>query len=315
MAPEKKNEFLDASDSEEDVGQGYDSEDDLRKGGRSAKRRKIDESDEEASDIEDGGVVIDDEEEPADDGDDKDDTPKDEKNKVAKAESDLPDVTRPLTKKNLVASEAAIRKSGVVYLSRIPPFMKPQKLRSLLEPYGNINRIFLAPEDPTAHARRVKAGGNKKKTYTEGWVEFIKKKDGKTAAELLNARTIGGKKGSYYHDDLWNLLYLKGFKWHNLTEQISSENAERTSRMRAEISKTHKENKDFVRNVERAKVQDGIQASKARKRKQPEQGTDEGAQATSSRPRSTFKQTSLVKKGRDGEEQPEHVSRVLNKIF
>lgn len=91
--------------------------------------------------------------------------------------------------------------------------MKPQKLRSLLEPYGTINRIFLSPEDPTAHSRRVKNGGNKKRSFTDGWVEFVKKKDAKAAVDLLRGQVIGGKKGSYYRDDLWSLSYLKGFKW------------------------------------------------------------------------------------------------------
>lgn len=317
MAPEKKNEFLDASDSEDEQLDGYNSEEDVRKGGRGAKRRKVDDSgdDDEASDAEldelnndeQDQEVLEEEDGPAES------EPDDGKVKVKKVklQTQLPDITRPLTKKNLVASEAAIKKSGVVYLSRVPPFMKPAKLRSLLEPYGTINRIFLAPEDPTAHQRRVRAGGNKKRSYTEGWVEFIKKKNAKEVCELLNARTIGGKKGSYYHDDMWNLLYLKGFKWHHLTEQIASEDAERSSRMRAEISKTTKENKDFVRNVERAKMLDGMQAkAKAKKRK----ATDEPEDETQERAR-TFKQVPLAKKRQDTEDQPERVTRVLSKIF
>jgi ESF2/ABP1 family protein len=85
--------------------------------------------------------------------------------------AELPSISKPLTKKSLVATAAAIKRSGVVYLSRIPPFMKPTKLRSLLEPYGAINRIFLTPEDPSSHARRVSNGGNKKRSFTDGWVE------------------------------------------------------------------------------------------------------------------------------------------------
>lgn len=324
MAPEKKNEFLDASDSEEEQVQGYDSEDDLRKGGRTAKRRKLDASDDDLSDAEeDGGALLPDtEDDKAGDVEDDEETKEQEeddrdastvrstrKKKAENAEPDLPDLARSL-KKNLVATEAQIKKSGVVYLSRIPPFMKPAKLRSLLEPYGKINRIFLAPEDSAARARRVRAGGNKKSLYTEGWVEFVKKKEAKAACELLNAQTIGGKKGTYYRDDLWNLLYLNGFKWHNLTEQIAAENAERTSRMRAEISKTTKENKEFVRNVERAKMLDGIQA-KTKKRKQSD--TVEDGESSKNKSRS-FAQTQLAKKD-SGEEQPENVTRVLSKIF
>uniref|UniRef100_A0A0B7JNY2 18S rRNA factor 2 n=1 Tax=Bionectria ochroleuca TaxID=29856 RepID=A0A0B7JNY2_BIOOC len=307
MGKDKRNEFLDASDSEDEQSQGYNSEDDLRKGGRSTKRRRIDHSDDdEGSDL-DGGVAIDDQPTTKDDEDNDEDEaatklPSDQKAKKRKAselESEVPDIHRTLTKKNLVSTEAAVKKSGVIYMSRIPPFMKPAKLRSLLEP------------TPRRTPARVRAGGNKKRTYTEGWIEFVKKKDAKAVCELLNAQTIGGKKSSYYHDDLWNLKYLTGFKWHNLTEQISAENAERASRMRAEISKTTKENKEFVRNVEKAKMLDGMQ-TKAKKTK-PAQAAiaEEEAQARGR----TFKQIPLANKGKEGESQPEHVTRVLSKIF
>ena len=37
-------------------------------------------------------------------------------------------------------------KKGVVYLSRIPPYMRPIKLRHLLSQYGDVLRIYLEPE-------------------------------------------------------------------------------------------------------------------------------------------------------------------------
>ncbi|CAG8961571.1 hypothetical protein HYFRA_00006105 [Hymenoscyphus fraxineus] len=331
MATRKHNEFLDADNSDDDGSQGYNSEvEDLKKGGRSSKRRKVDS---DASDVSD--EELDDEEEL--DASKKSQKPErqrhhagsaaDEKD-IGSAKSDklkeLPGVSRPITKKNLVASSAALKRSGVVYLSRIPPFMKPTKLRSLLEPYGKINRIFMTPEDPSSHARRVKNGGNKKRSFTDGWVEFVNKKNAKQACELLNAQIIGGKKGSYYHDDVWNLLYLKGFKWNNLTEQIAAENAERASRMRAEISKTTKENKEFVQNVERAKMLEGMEAKKAAKKRGDENDTPVEAKEVKEsavgakkkggeRPRH-FKQTQVATK-RKSEEQPEQVKRVLSKIF
>jgi ESF2/ABP1 family protein len=331
MAPEKRNHFLDADESDEDVGRDYDSEDDLQKGGRSAKRRRVDddsseddaqrEAGDESAAEEDGGATA------REDSKLQKDGPKHRSTKASKDSKKLPDipgVSKPLTKKNLVATEAAIKKSGVVYLSRIPPFMKPAKLRSLLEPYGKINRTFLSPEDPTAHTRRVKAGGNKKRSFVDGWVEFVDKKDAKRVCELLNAQTIGGKKGSYYRDDIWNLLYLKGFKWHNLTEQIAAENAERTSRMRAEISKTTKENKEFVRNVERAKMLDGMEAKAAAKKEKKDSGAVDGEAAgglgkgkegASKESKRTFAQVPLAKKKPADATQPDQVKRVLSKIF
>jgi ESF2/ABP1 family protein len=314
MATRKHNDFLDVEESEDDGSQGYDSEaEDLRKGGRSIKRRKVERNASNDEDAESSDEEIEEQEDKS-----KRNEPEDKDPTKHRTVTDLPGVSKPLTKKNLVATAAAIKRSGVVYLSRIPPFMKPTKLRSLLEPYGAINRIFLTPEDPASHTRRVRNGGNKKRSFVDGWVEFVNKADAKQACELLNARTIGGKKGTYYHDDVWNLLYLKGFKWNNLTEQIAAENAERASRMRAEISKTAKENKEFVQNVERAKMLEGMEAKKAAKRRKE---TEEGGSETVQKETKTggerarhFKQTPVASKRRP-EDQPEQVKRVLSKIF
>lgn len=57
--------------------------------------------------------------------------------------------------------------------------------------------------------------------YIEGWVEFVDKKIAKDVAEILNNQIVGGKKRNYYHDDIWNIKYLKGFKWTHLTEKLS----------------------------------------------------------------------------------------------
>lgn len=323
MAPEKRNHFLDGDDSEDDV-QDNNSDEELQKGGRSAKRRKVeDESDLEDDELE--GDLSEDEgsANEADVSSSKSDktaeaTKDSEKGSTSAKPIEVPPIVKTLTKKNLVATEAAIKKSGVVYLSRIPPFMKPAKLRSLLEPYGKINRIFLAPEDPAAHTRRVRAGGNKKKMYTEGWVEFVSKKEAKRVCELLNAQTIGGKKGSYYRDDLWTLMYLKGFKWHNLTEQIAAENAERSNRMMAEISRTTRENKEFVRNVERGKMLDGINAKKAQKKRlDTSENTTTVSAAVESKGADkarTFKQVPLAKKMEESA-QPSELKSVASRIF
>ncbi|RFU33732.1 hypothetical protein B7463_g2598, partial [Scytalidium lignicola] len=333
MTTRKLNEFLDVSDSDEDNGSGYDSErEDLRKGARESKRQRVErevseeheeEEEDEEEDEKDGHEKehnIPEDSEPESPG--KKAEGKKESHKLPKLVVELPGVTKPLSKKNLVATEAAIKRSGVIYMSRIPPFMKPAKLRSLLEPWGPINRIFLTPEDPASYSRRVRNGGNRKRSFTDGWIEFTNKARAKEAVTLLNARIIGGKKGTYYHDDVWNLRYLKGFKWHNLTDQIAAENAERASRMQAEISKTSRENKQFVQNVERAKMLEGIESKKAAKRRK-EEGVDivgntnekedlkVGLKGERAR---QFKQTLLAPKTRI-EDQPEDVKRVLSKIF
>ena len=37
-------------------------------------------------------------------------------------------------------------KPGIIYFSRLPPFMKPAKVRYLFAQYGEIGRLFLQPE-------------------------------------------------------------------------------------------------------------------------------------------------------------------------
>jgi len=300
MPPEKRK--LDTADSSDDESPGYSSEEEeLQKGGRRAKRREI-----EVANSKEGGFS--DDEEVQIGQEEQLGSELDTEKKAKDSGKPSSELTRHLTKltKNLVATEEAIKKSGVVYLSRIPPFMKPSKLRSLLDQYGTINRVFLAPEDPTARTRRVRTSHNKRKLYTEGWVEFVNKKDAKRACELLNARVIGGKKSSYYYDDVWNLRYLKGFRWNNLTDQIAAENAERASRMRIEISKQTKEDKDFVRNVEKAKIQQTRQSKAV--------GKEDVSTTATTAQRWTFDQIPPAKK-REREEQPEQVKRALNMIF
>lgn len=166
---------------------------------------------------------------------------------------------KPLNQEEAKERLEAIKKSGVVYISRIPPFMKPAKLKHILSRFGQVNRIFLVPEDAKVKQRRVRAGGNRKKKFVEGWAEFKKKSEAKLAAETLNGNIIGGKKHSYYHDDILNIKYLKKFKWTDLTEAIALENQERQEKLKAEISQATKENRMFIENVERKAMFDNIE--------------------------------------------------------
>ncbi|CAJ2512228.1 Uu.00g052430.m01.CDS01 [Anthostomella pinea] len=327
MAPEKRNQFLDPDESDDDGSQGYDSEaEQVQKGGRTAKRRKL--GDNVASDEDDAlsaDEYNDESDEPTVTSQPKTETltPKNlpdkadgEKSK-SRNRAELPDVSRPLTKKNLVASQKAVKKSGVIYISRVPPGMKTAKLRNLLEPLGTINRIWCAPEDPQIRSRRIKSGGNKKKNFTEGWIEFVNKKEAKAAVELLNGNLIGGKKGSYFRDDVWSLIYLKGFKWNNLTEQIASETAERASRMRAEISKEQRNTKEFVRNIEQGKMLEGIESKAAAKKGSGDGNPDKASSLAerSGQPKSKLKFTQSAVGNKGTDKAPEEAQRVFRQLF
>lgn len=187
--------------------------------------------------------------------------------------------------RQLVKSKADKRskhKTGVVYFSSIPPYMKPAKMRQILTRFGEIDRLFLKREDDQKYKQRVKGGGNKKNKYEEGWAEFIRKRDAKLCAETLNGNIIGGKKGTFYHDDILNVKYLPGFKWADLTEQIARENDIRQAKLEMEISQANKLNADFIRNVEQSKMIQNIKKSRKRAGKEEE--------SADSHPRREFKQ-------------------------
>lgn len=114
-------------------------------------------------------------------------------------------VLKPLSKKKVERFTEEQAKRGVIYLSRLPPFMKPNKIRSLLGHIGRIDRVYLRVETDEERRKRVKAGGGRRVNFCEGWVEFLDKRDAKRAVRLLHNEAIGGKKRNYYHDDLWCL--------------------------------------------------------------------------------------------------------------
>ncbi|KAJ1720721.1 RNA-binding ATPase activator esf2 [Coemansia erecta] len=172
-----------------------------------------------------------------------------------------------VSEKDILQAQKREKKSGVVYMSRVPPFMKPAKVRHLLEKYGEIGRIYLVEEEDKRRKQRVKSGGNRRKQFVEGWIEFKNKKYAKAVAGMLNNTQFGGKKHGFYHDDLWNLKYLPKFKWRHLTEQLASERASREQKLQSSVSQSRKELDEYVRNVERAKMIQGMREKREKQAK------------------------------------------------
>lgn len=94
-------------------------------------------------------------------------------------------------------------------------------------------------------------------------------------AEILNAQPIGGKKGTRWRDDVWTMKYLPKFKWNMLTEQIGAcyrffshgpcgniiatlahEAAIHAAKLRVELAQSKSEQREYLKNVELARVLD-----------------------------------------------------------
>ncbi|KAH8817559.1 hypothetical protein DL96DRAFT_1622715 [Flagelloscypha sp. PMI_526] len=175
---------------------------------------------------------------------------------------------KPLTPEALAAFNAAQERTGVIYISRIPPGMRPTKVRHLMSQYGEIGRVYLQQEDAKRAYLRRKYTATKKAHFTEGWVEFKDKKVARRVAEMLNANTIGGKKGTRWRDDIWTMKYLPKFKWNMLTEQVAHEAELHMAKLRVELAQSKMEQRDYLKNVELARVLD------KRAQKKREQGKD-----------------------------------------
>ncbi|KZV75098.1 hypothetical protein PENSPDRAFT_647376 [Peniophora sp. CONT] len=171
-------------------------------------------------------------------------------------EEDGMKTVQPLSREALAASQAAAARTGVVYISRIPPGMQPPKVKFIMQQYGEIGRVYLQREDPKRAYLRKKHTSTKKAQYTEGWVEFKDKKTARAVAEMLNAQPVGGKKGSRWAQDVWTMKYLPRFKWHMLTEQVAHEAAVRDAKLRLELGQSRVEQRDYLANVELARVLD-----------------------------------------------------------
>ena len=55
-------------------------------------------------------------------------------------------VVKPLTPEALAAFKAAQERAGVIYISRIPPGMRPTRVRHLMSAYGEVGRVYLQQE-------------------------------------------------------------------------------------------------------------------------------------------------------------------------
>ncbi|KAI4220375.1 MAG: hypothetical protein LQ349_008103, partial [Xanthoria aureola] len=266
MAPRKYNEFLDDGPSDDEASDSHNSDDAQETKGRpttgltnpSKKQKTGHDSSEEGSD--DDHVS-----EPEEPKTTSPKSPIELPTKPTAVSTDIPDSTTSSTlptttttkpkSKTPTTTSTRTRKPGVIYLSRIPPFMRPSTVRHLLTPFGPITKLFLTPEPPSQHTARVRSGGNKKRSFTDGWVEFGSHKSAKTCVAAINGQTMGGR--GWYRDDVWNARYLRGFGWDDLMEGVRAEEREREERVRVGVRRERKEREEFLRGVERAKVEEG----------------------------------------------------------
>lgn len=156
----------------------------------------------------------------------------------------------PLDENNIEDYKEKVRRSGVIYISRIPEGMTVANIREHLTDYG-VTRIYFIPD----REKRLTEFNNKKvRCYKEGWIEFENKLMAKLCEYELNGKRIGGKRNVLYREDLWTLKYLKKFKWNHLMEKLSFDKKLREQRLKADMAQSKRENNFLVKNFEKSKM-------------------------------------------------------------
>ncbi|GMH06803.1 hypothetical protein Nepgr_008643 [Nepenthes gracilis] len=190
-----------------------------------------------------------------------------ETTKLSKEEDERKRKWREKRKKRLLKETEEANKKGVCYLSRVPPKMDPLKLHQILSQYGEIQRIYLSPEDPAAQVKRKRAGGFRGQEFSAGWVEFANKRIAKRVANMLNGEQIGGRKRSQFYYDLWNIKYLSKFKWDDLTGETAYRTAIMEQKLAMETSAAKKERDFYLSQVERSRAWNSIEERLKKKQK------------------------------------------------
>ena len=133
-----------------------------------------------------------------------------------------------------------IKRSGVLYMSRVPIGMKIIDIRKLLDDYG-IQRCYFVPYKKKLH----NVDGKRVQAYKEGWIEFEDKIYAKLDEYQLNGKPIGGNIKCIYRDEIWNLLYL--YKSMTMERKIQEK------KLKMEIAQSKRENDFIIKNYEKSK--------------------------------------------------------------
>nr|CAD7414111.1 unnamed protein product [Timema poppensis] len=143
-------------------------------------------------------------------------------------------------------------KTGILYISSIPRFMTVIKIKEIFGQFGDVGRVFLSPEINYKDKQNLLKKKKPSRKFSEGWVEFKRKRVAKQVALKLNNVRIDERKKSKFYDFIWNIKYLHGFKWVHLSERLSYERAVHQQRVRSEIARAKREASYFSQNIDKS---------------------------------------------------------------
>ncbi|UKK00219.2 hypothetical protein MACK_000289 [Theileria orientalis] len=172
--------------------------------------------------------------------------------------------------------------SGIIYISRIPPFMGLSKLRSYFSNFGKVGKVYAHPEPIGQYKKRVKMGGNKRLKFTHAWIQFYDKSIAKNVAKMLNNKPFSDtKRSSFWKYDIWNIKYLPKFKWHHLVEYWSEHKRESKEQLNLLLQRERKRNLRYLEQLEIEKLEHQIELKRKGKKESTNSKNDATNESTS----------------------------------
>lgn len=171
-------------------------------------------------------------------------------------------MSKVIGKQNKMAEEGkAKHKTGVVYLSKVPRRMHPGDVKPYFERFGfAVGRVFFSPESAADREARMKKkrkkdkakpGKRDKQRYTEGWIEFLRKRDAKNVASTFTGRMVEGN--ASYAQEIWGLRYLRGFKFDQLMQEEIYRKAMHARQVEAALKDARESTNLYLERVAQAK--------------------------------------------------------------
>jgi ESF2/ABP1 family protein len=143
------------------------------------------------------------------------------------------------------AQPSTVGKTGVVYLSHLPPHMKSHKIRYILNQYGTVHRMYLRKEPLWRYKQRLERGDRKGRLFTDGWAEFEKKRDAKLCESRMNGQVTGLR--GRWANSIWSVKFLHGFKWVHLEAALEEERRKHLDKFKEENEKARETAKKWLK--------------------------------------------------------------------
>lgn len=132
---------------------------------------------------------------------------------------------------------------GVIHFANIPVGWTRANVIRYFEEFGEVTRVFLKKKESSGVASARK---RQRVLFSEGWIEFRKRKDARRVALLLDGQEVKGGKCGRSSGTRMMLSYMRGFEFGSLYEEVMEGRRSREARLQAQYARLRKESQLYM---------------------------------------------------------------------